>query len=227
MEGEGKIFIGIDLGGRNKKTTAICILEEKNGRISFSKQYCSNCRDIKGEDIFEIIKPFLEKTKVIAIDAPLTVGRGKGKMRLYEKFLSTGIFRQRKINPLPPALMPSLCLLAQEAVKEFQKQGFVLDINLIETFPTFVKEVLKRDFIFSLLKEEVPCASKNQQSALVCAIVACLHFHFKTRYLGYKDGFLFLPKLSLWKSQWRQKFYRAWREKPFLRYRYLITNIFD
>ena len=225
---EKKIFIGIDLGGKEKKTTGICILKEKGKKLGFLGDYCSVCQDIKGKDFFETIKPYLEKTKVIAIDAPLTKGRGKGKMRLYEKFLSTKIFRQDKVSPLPPALMPSLCSFAKEVVRKLEKQGFVLDLNLIETFSTFVQEVIKKDFVASLFEKiEVPCKTKNQQSALVSAVVAYLHFHFKTRYLGYKDGFLFLPQMSLWKSQWCEKFSQAWKEKSFLKYRYLITNLFD
>jgi len=227
MKKQKKIFIGIDLGGKQKKTTGICILEEKNGRIGFLKDYCSKCKDLKGEYIFEVIKPYLEETKVIAIDAPLTKGKGKGDMRLYEKFLSTKIFRQERITPLPPALMPSLCAFASEIVDWLQKQGFILDLNLIETFPTLVEEICRKNFVFLFFGRKPPCNTKNQKSALVCAIVAYLHSHFRTRYLGYKDGFLFLPEPSLWKNQWRQKFYKAWREKPFLRYKYLITNIFD
>ena len=170
----------------------------------------------------------MKKTKVIAIDAPLTQGRGKGKMRLYEKFLSIGIFRQERVSPLPPALMPSLCSFAKEIVKSFEKRGFVLDINLIETFPTFIQRILAKDFISSLLKgKKIICRSENQQSALICAIAAYLHFRSQTRYLGYKDGFLFLPAMGLWKKQWRQKFLKAWKEKPYLKYRYLITNLFD
>ncbi|MCD6550287.1 DUF429 domain-containing protein [bacterium] len=227
MKKEEKIFIGIDLGGRHKNTTGVCILKEKNGKINFLKEYCNNCRDIRGENIFKIIDPFLKETKVVAIDAPLTQGKGKGKMRLYEKFLSTKVFRQGKVSPLPPALMLSLCRFARDVVNNFEKRGFVLDINLIETFPTFVQKTLRKDFILSLLKEKTLCKSENQRSALICAIVAYLHLHFQTRYLGYKDGFLFLPAMRFWKKQWRQKFLKAWKEKPYLKYRYLVTNLFE
>jgi len=56
--------------------------------------------------------------------------------------------------------------------------------------------------------------------------VALLHFQFKTRYLGYKDGFLFLPEMSFWKKYWREKFYQTWKEKPYLKYYRLVTNLF-
>lgn len=211
---EEKFFIGIDLGGSEKKTTGLCIL--KNGKIFFLD-------DIFGKDLKKIILPFLKDTQVIAIDAPLTKGRGKGKMRLYEKFLSTTIFRKAKINPLPPAIMTKFCEFAREFVKNLAKQGFILDINLIETFPTFIKKVCRKKYFLNryFFKTE------NQESAFICAKVALFHSKFKTRYLGYKDGFLFLPEFSFWKKEWRELFLKAWKARPKLKYRYLITNIFS
>jgi predicted nuclease with RNAse H fold len=209
-----KFFVGIDLGGKEKKTTGICILGRNN--------YCQKCEEVFGKDVLKILSPYLKDTAVIAIDAPLTLGKGKGKMRLYEKFLSTKIFRQEKVNPIPPALMPRLVDFAKEIVKKLAKKGFVLDINLIETFPTLVKKICNQNL------EDCPfCKTENQKSALICAKIAFWHSQFKTRYLGYKDGFLFLPEFSLWKKNWRQKFYQAWKERPRLKYHHLITNIFQ
>ena len=211
---EEKFFIGIDLGGKEKKTTGVCVLENK--KIVLLK-------DIFGKEILKIINPYLKDTKVIAIDAPLTKGRGKGKMRLYEKFLSTSIFRRGKVNPLPPALMPKLCEMAKEVVEKLEKKGFVLGINLIETFPTLVKKICSQNSL--ILQRSGLCQTENQKSALICAQVAFLHSQFKTRWLGYKDGFLFLPEMSFWKKEWREKFYQAWKSRPYLKYRRLITNI--
>jgi len=211
---EEKFFIGIDLGWKEKKTTGVCILG--------AKDYCENCKDIFGKNIFKTINPFLEKTKVIAIDAPLTKGKGKGKFRLYEKFLSTKIFRQEKVTPIPPALMPKLSNFAEELVKKLEKKGFVRDLNLIETFSTLIKKISKEEIFL----KDCPCQTENQKSALICAKIALLHSEFKTRYLGYKDGFLFLPALSFWKKEWRQKFYETWKGRDRLKYHHLITNIF-
>jgi len=222
-EKEKKFFIGIDLGWKEKKTTGICIL---------TKDKCLKCEDVFGKDVLKVLRPYLKDAEVIAIDAPLTKGRGKGKMRLYEKFLSMSIFRQARINPLPPALMPKLTDFAIELVKKLGKRGFVLDLNLIETFPTFVKKICQSNL--SPIKCPCPhtkfgvgaCQTENQKSALICAKIAFLHSQFKTRWLGYKDGFLFLPEISFWKKEWREKFFETWRNRPRLRYHYLITNIF-
>jgi len=220
-------FIGIDLGGKEKKTTGICVL---------TKDRCLKCEDVFGKDTLRVLRPYLKNTEVIAIDAPLTKGRGKGKMRLYEKFLSTKIFRQERVNPIPPALMPKLVDFAIELVKKLEKRGFVLDLNLIEVFPTLVEKIYKREFFL-----KGPCQTENhpfdklrvmvsspnhQKSALICAQIAFLHSQFRTRWLGYKDGFLFLPEISFWKKDWQQKFYQAWMSRPRLKYHHLITNIF-
>jgi len=221
-------FIGIDLGWKEKKTTGVCIAAENN---------CLKCADIFGKDVLKFISPYLKNTEVIAIDAPLTKGRGKGKMRLYEKFLSTSIFRQARVNPTPPALMPKLCETAQEVVRKLDKRRFALGINLIETFSNLVEKICRESFFLkcpSCQTENQPFGKlrvmaslpNHQESASICARVAFLHSRFKTRYLGYKDGFLFLPEMSFWKIGWKKKFYQAWKNRPRLKYYRLITNIF-
>lgn len=223
MSKNKNFFIGIDLGGKEKMTTGVCILEEKVKETFPSSDWCQKCQVLKGKDLFREIKPYMSKTKAIAIDGPLTKGKGKGKMRLYEKFLSTKIFRKEKVNPLPPALMPGLCDFARELVEKLEKRGFVLDINLIETFPTLVKKISNQTLL--ILQRSDFCQTEHQRSALVCAQVAFLHSQFKTRYLGYKDGFLFLPETSFWRKDWIKKLSKAWQEKERLKYRRLITNL--
>jgi len=220
--------IGIDLGGKEKKTTGVCILAREGKNLIFAEDYCSKCKDIFGKDILKTINPYLQNTGVIAIDAPLTKGGGKGKMRLYEKFLSTEIFREERVTPIPPALMPELCNFALELRKKLEKMGFVLDINLIEVFPTMAKKLCEENLISLVIGKDfkILCKTENQKSAIICAILAYLHSKFKTRYLGYKDGFLFLPEMSFWKKEWRQKFYQAWMARSRLKYQHLITNIF-
>jgi predicted nuclease with RNAse H fold len=216
MSGKKVFFIGIDLGWKEKKTTGLCILENRKPVL---------LRDVFGKDVLKVIRPFLKDTKVIAIDAPLTLGKGKGKMRLYEKFLSTSVFRKEKVNPLPPALIFKLSDFAREIVKKLEKEGFILGINLIEVFPTLIRKICKEEIC--LRNFLAKATTKNQESALLCSQVALLHSQFKTRWLGYKDGFLFLPEMSFWKKDWKEKFYQAWKNRPRLRYHRLITNLFN
>jgi len=225
---EKKFFIGIDLGWKEKKTTGVCILKKESQKLLLEENYCQKCKDVFGKNILRVIAPYLKNTVAIAIDAPLTKGRGKGKMRLYEKFLSTEIFRKERVTPIPPALMQKLCDFGREIRQKLEKRGFVLDINLIEVFPTLTKKLSEENLVLAVFGKnlEKPCQNKDQESALICAILAYLHSNFKTRYLGYKDGFLFLPEMSLWKKEWRQKFYQAWMARPRLKYHHLITNVF-
>lgn len=216
------LFLGIDLGGRKKRTTGICFLKDEYGKISIFK-----IEEIFGKEVLEKINPYLNQTKVIAIDAPLTKGRGKGRFRLYEKFLSTKIFRKEKVNPLPPALMLNFSFFAQSLVRKLKDNGFVLDINLIETFPTFLKKIVNQDFYLKTVGQKMNSfRNENQSSAYLCAILAYLHFNLKTKYLGYKDGFLFLPDFSFWKKSWQRKFLKAWQEKSKIKYHHLKTNLF-
>lgn len=217
-------YLGIDLGKENKKTSAVCFLKEENSKILVERKLCRKCEDIFGRAVFEKIKPYLKKTKVIAIDSPITKGRGKGKMRLFEKFFSQKIFKKEKISPLPPAFIPEVSLFSQKIKKQLEKEGFVLDINLVETSARMVEKFLDKKFW-----REIPlnCQSKNQKSAFFSALVAYFHSCFQTKYIGYKDGFLFLPDLNFWKKEWREKFFQAWQERPRLKYRYLTTNFFQ
>ncbi|PIP25067.1 MAG: hypothetical protein COX34_00805 [Candidatus Nealsonbacteria bacterium CG23_combo_of_CG06-09_8_20_14_all_36_12] len=214
MENKQKLFIGIDLGGKTKKTTGVCILKDQ--KIVLIK-------DVIGGSLLKIINPYLKETKVIAIDAPLTKGKGKGLMRLYEKFLSKGIFRKEKVSPIPPALMPEFRNFALEIVEKLAEKGFSLGINLIETFPTLIRKICKESFG----KTNSSFKNENQESAFLCAEIALLHSQFKSRWLGYKDGFLFLPEMSFWKPEWRKIFYQAWRERERLKYHHLITNLWS
>ena len=143
----------------------------------------------------------------------------------YEKFLSTSAFREEKVNPLPPALIFKLSDFAREIVKKLEKEGFILGINLIEVFPTLIRKICKEEVC--LRNSLTKTATKNQESALLCAQIALLHSQFKTRWLGYKDGFLFLPEMSFWKKDWQEKFYRAWKNRPRLRYHRLTANLFN
>lgn len=218
------LFLGIDLGGKHKKTTGVFILKETNQKeleVIFKER-------VFGRELFKKIEKFLDATSVIAIDSPLTKGRGKGKMRLFEKFLSQKIFQKNRVSPIPPALMPKLCDFAQETKKDLEKNGFVLDINLIEVFPTFLKAILNLQKVSQIIKiKRTIFSNEDEEMAFYCALLGCWHSKLKTRYLGYKDGFLFLPEFSLWKKEWIKKFLKAWKQRDRLKYRYLITNLFQ
>lgn len=173
-----------------------------------------------GKDLLSYLKPRLKKTKIIAIDAPLTLGPGKGKMRLWEKFFSTKPFRRLRVNPIPPAAIWRLSYHGQEVVANLKSYGFILDENLIEVFPTFAKKVIKR-------LPKIPCLSagrpvnENQRDAFVAAFIAWCHLQKKTFWVGHRDGKLFLPAFSFWKKIWYQRFLKWWRQKHPFKYKFL------
>src|SRR4030067_1334076 len=109
-------FIGVDLGWKDKKTTGICVLDKDLNIRSI--------RVVRGARLFSALKPYLPKASVVAIDAPLTLGKGKGKLRLFEKFLLTKPFRPWKANPLPPSLIYKLSYHGQEVTEKLEKRGF-------------------------------------------------------------------------------------------------------
>lgn len=208
------LVCGIDLGGKNRKTTGVCLLKVVDGKPKYDRRRCNYCRVIAGENLLSYLKPHLGKIKAIAIDAPLTLGPGKGKMRLWEKFFSTIPFRRQKVNPIPPAAIWRLSYHGMEVVSQLSSLGFELDKNLIETFTTFVKQILKRP-------PKTACQDENQRDAFICALVAVYYLEKNAFWIGYRDGKLFLPSLRFWKKIWQERFKKIWYGKHPYKYKFL------
>lgn len=203
-------FVGIDLGWKDKKTTGICVLDE-NLKIKSS-------RVVEGSKLLTSLKPYLSKASVIAIDAPLTLGKGKGKLRLFEKFLLTKPFRRWRANPLPPALIYKLSYHGQEVAGKLAAKGFKLNQTLIEVFPTLLYRVMKRP-----TREKF--TDRNKLAAFYAAYLAYLHFKEETFWIGWRDGKLLLPIYYYWRKPYREAFTKIWRRKNRLRYRLLLSNL--
>jgi predicted nuclease with RNAse H fold len=219
-------FIGVDLGWKDKKTTGICVLDE-NLKIRSS-------RVVLGSKLLATLKPFLSKTSTVAVDAPLTLGKGKGKLRLFEKFLLTKPFRRWKANPLPPALIYKLSSHGQEVVGKLEKNGFKLNQTLIEVFPTLLSMVMKKPARNASHSEAGGPAcvkfirrptDRHKLAAFYAAYLAYLHFKGETFWIGWRDGKLFLPIYYYWKKAYREAFTKIWRHKNRLRYRLLLSNL--
>lgn len=229
------LFIGVDLGGVNKKTTGICVLEEKDDILKPFKNHCLGCQVIFGKKIFGTIKDYLKDTDVIAIDGSLSFGPGKGKMRLYEKFLSTSVFRKEKVSPLPPILMPQIVEEGIALIDELSKSNLAKDIDVVETFPTIVlgfcgdlERLIKKVEKKLKIRIEVPeCEVSHKKSAFICALIAFLHAKNLTSFIGYRDGMLILPHFDFWEKSWQNKFKQTWLKKDYLKYRHLKTDIFS
>ena len=214
-------YIGIDPGKKTLKTTGVCILEEKRGLIK------AQTKTVLGRNVPRIISKYLKNTKVAAIEAPITYGKGKGKMRLWEKFFSQKAFRKRRCNPLPPAFMEDVINNSMVIVEFLKKQGFELNKDIIETFYPLLKRVIRKTVLSKIRSRRNGTNFKtpHEYQASYCAYVAYLHSKFETFWIGYEDGKVFLPKPKYWyKKEWK------WFEKVFLkkhpfRYKYLTTNL--
>ncbi|OGY26300.1 MAG: hypothetical protein A2Z42_04360 [Candidatus Woykebacteria bacterium RBG_19FT_COMBO_43_10] len=166
-------FVGIDLGWKAKKTTGICVLDQ-NLKIKYQNV-------VEGSKLLTSLKPYLSKTSTVAIDAPLTLGEGKGKLRLFEKFLLTKPFKRWQANPLPPSLLYKLSYHAQELVGKLEKKGFKLNQTLIEVFPLLLYRIMKKPLRGKLIREE---ANHNKLFAFYAAYVAYLNFKEETFWIG-------------------------------------------
>ena len=166
-------FVGIDLGWKAKKTTGICVLDQ-NLKIKYQNV-------VEGSKLLTSLKPYLSKTSMVAIDAPLTLGEGKGKLRLFEKFLLTKPFKRWQANPLPPSLLYKLSYHAQELVGKLEKKGFKLNQTLIEVFPLLLYRIMKKPLRGKLIREE---ANHNKLFAFYASYVAYLNFKEETFWIG-------------------------------------------
>lgn len=227
-------IIGIDLGGKKKKTTAVCVLQiaDLSGfrRGSTPIEGCENKlrmvinKVITGSHLWQTIQPYLSKTKVIAVDAPLTRGRGKGQMRLWEKFFSTKFFRKYHFNPFPPAIIPQLMEIGISLARKLRQQGFRLNRDFIEVFPTFSYRVCKEAKLRKLMKSPQVWETSHQKTAYFCAWQAFLHYQKETFWIGYRDGLLFLPDMKYWKKIWQKRFIKNWLGRDHLKYRLLRVS---
>ena len=207
-------FVGIDLGWKNKKTTGICVLDE-NLKIHSNKV-------VEGSKLLTSLKSYLSKASVIAVDAPLTLGKGKGKLRLFEKFLLTKPFKRWQANPLPPSLLYKLSYHAQEIVAKLEKRGFKLNQTLIEVFPLLLYRIMKKPARGQFSRER---ADHNKLFSFYAAYLAYLNFKEETFWIGWRDGKLFLPIYYYWKKEFREAFTKIWRKKNKLKYRLLLSNL--
>ncbi len=136
------IVIGIDLAGKDKNPTGVCVLGEKTE---------TNTLFADDEIISEVMRV---KPDLVAIDAPLSFP-ASGYYRQAEELLS-----QRGFKPLSP-LFPYMRILVERGMKlkaEFEKSG----IKVIEVYPKASESFL------GLNKTEH--ANEHEYDALVCAL---------------------------------------------------------
>jgi predicted nuclease with RNAse H fold len=211
-------FVGIDPGGWNKKTTGICLLRLKGDKVLITS------KTIFGKNAIRSIKKILKDAKVITIEAPTSLGKGKGKMRLWEKYLSQKTFRVKGVSPLPPVFLKTTLKTSERIVSFLLSMGLKMDRDVIETFFPLLQKVVKKSI---LPKTRLKFKSRHELQAFFCSFLSLLHAHQETFFIGYKDGKLFLPQPKYWYKKSFNWFKKEWSRKNPYKYKFLYSNILD
>ena len=166
--------IGIDLAGKTKNPTAICLLNDNELKFKIVKtnsQILKNCLDFKPD--------------IIAIDAPIM--KGKPRIRKADKIL-------KKYKALAPSL-PGMKSLTIRGSKLAEKLGS--SFKVIEVFPTATAKILKiysRNYKETAKKLNLKIKNKHELDAYLCCLTAKLFLEKKALKIGDKQGKIIVPK---------------------------------
>lgn len=196
------MVLGLDLAGTENQKTGVCIAEKKVKDIFTVK---------KDEEIIKIICE-IENLKVVAIDAPLSLP--KGRKNIDEK--NSAHFREcdielmrMKIKFFPITLGP-MRMLTKRGIELKRKIESLKNIRVLEVFPGALYDIFKiprkdRNKIFEFFvkvgfidgKPEREL-SQDEVDSIACAFTAKLFLENKTRELGNpSEGTLIIPEPSL------------------------------
>jgi predicted nuclease with RNAse H fold len=195
------IVIGIDLAGSEKRNTGICILKETLEAKCFVVH--------KDEEILDLIEKF--KPDLIAIDAPLSLPKGRKSLDRREKIH----FREcdKKLFELGikffPITLGPMRMLTKRGIKLrkiLEKNGY----KVIEVYPGATQDILKiarknvslkklREGLEKLgIKIEERELTHDELDAITAAFTGYLHLNKKSLSLGNeKEGVIIIPKLKV------------------------------
>ena len=167
-------IIGIDLAGKTKNPTGICLL--KNNEPEFYILYSNK----------QILKTSLDfKPEIIAIDAPIM--KGKPRIRKADRVM-------KKYKALPTSL-PSMKKLTIRGSKLSEKLGAYYKV--IEVFPTATAKILgvySKNYKETAEKLGIKIRKKHELDAYLCCLTARLFLEEKAVKIGDKDGKIIVPK---------------------------------
>jgi predicted nuclease with RNAse H fold len=193
--------VGIDLAGSEKRPTGMCFLEGNQARVSV----------VHTDD--EILKAIGEDVRAVAIDAPLSLPKGRCCLRDECQCAGRAHFRicdlelrRMKIKFFPITLGPMRQLTIRGlALKEkLEKVG----LRVFETYPGAVQDLwgiprqkdpqgLKQGLKRFKLKGNwlSPGVTKDELDALTCAIIAREDLRGNTITIGDpEEGLMILPR---------------------------------
>jgi predicted nuclease with RNAse H fold len=193
------IVIGIDLAGSERRNTGICILNENLDAKCFVVH--------KDEEILDLIEKF--KQDLIAIDAPLSLPKGRKSLDRREKIH----FREcdKKLFELGikffPITLGPMRMLTKRGIKLrkiLEKNGY----KVIEVYPGATQDILKiarknvsleklRKGLEKLgIKIEKRELTHDELDAITAAFTGYLHLKGMSLSLGNeKEGVIIVPKI--------------------------------
>ena len=161
--------VGLDLAALSKNPTGFCLVDKE----PITKLLYSD------EEIINEIEKF--KPSIVAIDAPLSLPKGRAKERKVEKQV-----RKLGIGILPPSLpaMRKLTLRAISLKKKFNSRGIIV----IETFP---HAVLQLNSLIAKKVTKLKFNTKHERDAYICSLVAKAYVNGRAKTLGDQTGMIF------------------------------------
>ncbi|MGZ3569013.1 MAG: DUF429 domain-containing protein [Thermodesulfobacteriota bacterium] len=201
MSSHYKKVVGIDLAGSERRPTGICILEGRKASV---------CVVHTEREVLEAVG---EDTQVVAIDAPLSLPRGRCCLKDDCPCAGQAHFRtcdlelrRMKIKFFPITLGPmrQLTLRGLTLKKKLEGRG----LRVFETYPGAAQDIwgIPRQKYPKGLKEGLkrfklhgnwlrPVVTKDELDALTCALVARENLRRNTITIGDpEEGLMILPK---------------------------------
>lgn len=194
------IILGIDLAGSEKRKTGICILNENLEARPFFL--------FKDKEILDLVKKI--KPKLIAIDAPLSLPKGRKTLKRKSKIHFRECDRELwnlgiKFFPITLGPMRKLTERGIKLKKILEKK-----FKIIEVYPGATQDILKiprkqkglKKLKKGLEKLGIKILKKNPNAdeldAITCAFTGWFYLKKKFLAIGEKnEGQIILPKLPL------------------------------
>lgn len=167
--------VGIDLAGKQKNPTFICILFGKKTqfKIAYSDEEILNISRVVNPDI-------------IAIDAPIM--NGEPRIRTADRLL-------KKYKAFPPTLSGMKCLTKRGSKLALR---FTSQFKVIEVFPTATAKILGKygkDFRETAANFDIKVKNKDELDAYLCCLTGKMFLEGNTIAVGDDEGKIIVPKL--------------------------------
>ena len=167
-------IIGIDLAGKTKNPTGVCLLNDNKLEFKIlnnDKKILQTCLDFKPD--------------IIAIDAPIM--KGIPRIRKADRIM-------KKYKALPPSFQ-SMKKLTIRGSKLAEKLNVCYKV--IEVFPTATAKILgvyNKNYKETAEKLGIKIRKKHELDAYLCCLTARLFLEEKAVKIGDKDGKIIVPK---------------------------------